>query len=189
MPVKTNDWPSKAGLEALFCERVPEDATLSIWPGPQPLPFRLKIPNCEDTILTGKGLLLCRSADTVKAAGPRETPGEIRALILLNDADTMVSEVEPQEPERFTVLPAEAEVSRDPVMVSRPPRAILFPASAEGVLLAAFTTPLRAISGVCSDAGEPEQSGMSSRKATIVNTQTTDRFTDDTCCYITARLE
>ena len=79
------------------------------------------------------------------------------------------------------------------MMVSRPPRAILFPASAEGVLLAAFTTPLRAISGVWSDAGEPAQSGMSSRKATIVttqvNTQTTDRFTDYTCCYITAHLK
>jgi hypothetical protein len=40
------------------------------------------------------------------------------------------------------------------------PRAIRFPISPEGVLLAAFTTPLRPISGVGS---EPDRTGQSSQ--------------------------
>jgi hypothetical protein len=103
--------------------------------------------------LTGKGGLLCPFKMIVSDAGPSGASAGTRAVIVEESANEIAKVFSPI----FADLSDWWSPKRSPRIVSSAPRAIAESASAEGVLLAAFTTPLREISGDCPQATTAKQ--------------------------------
>jgi hypothetical protein len=133
--------PGRAGASTVFARRRPSEPTLSIFPGPQPLPLAANKPGWLGTTPIGNGLLVPSDVSTLREPCPKGADEGIQASIRLGSTEIKDSRMGRASCSRITRTSLDARPNRTPSIMNLAPRAIDAPANVEGVRLAELTTP------------------------------------------------